>query len=98
MGYIEELKAIVGEKNVHTGEIDCIGFSRDMSVHQGIPEVIVFARTADEVSRVVKVAAAHKDTGRPPGGGDQRDRCGPAGQGGDSLGPFPDEPGHRNQS
>ncbi len=60
MGYIEELKAIVGEESVHTGKIDCIGFSRDMSVHQGIPEVIVFARSAEEVSRVVKVAASGK--------------------------------------
>jgi glycolate oxidase len=60
MGYIEELKAIVGEANVYTGRIDCIGFSRDMSVHEGVPEAVAFARTAEEVSRVVKVAAAHK--------------------------------------
>jgi glycolate dehydrogenase FAD-linked subunit len=79
MGYIEELKAIVGEKNVHTGEIDCIGFSRDMSVHQGIPEVIAFARTADEVSRVVKVAAAHKIPVVPRGAGTSGPFCRPRG-------------------
>jgi glycolate oxidase len=60
MKYLEELKAIVGEANVYTGRIDCIGVSRDMSVHEGIPEVIVFVRTTDEVSRVIKTAAAHK--------------------------------------
>ena len=31
-----------------------------MSVHEGLPEVIVFARTTDEVVGVVKIAAAHK--------------------------------------
>jgi glycolate oxidase len=60
MEYFEELKAIVGQENVHTGRIDCIGFSRDMSVHEGVPEVIVFATTTEAVSRVVKVAGTHK--------------------------------------
>jgi glycolate oxidase subunit GlcD len=58
MGYIEELKTIVGGENVHAGMIDRIGFSRDMSVHQGLPDVIVFAQTSDQVSRIVKIAAA----------------------------------------
>src|SRR4030043_788708 len=58
MGYIEEIKNVVGEGNVHTGLIDRIGFSRDMSVHEGLPDVIVFAQTSDQVSRIVKVAAA----------------------------------------
>jgi len=60
MGYIEEIKKVVGEGNVHTGTIDCMSFSRDMSVHEGIPDVIVFANTTEEVVGLVKIAAAHK--------------------------------------
>ena len=60
MGYIDELKQVLGEGNVETGTIDCISVSRDMSVHEGVPEVIVFARTTEEVVGVVKIAAAHK--------------------------------------
>ena len=60
MGYIDELKQVVGPENVNTGKIDCFSVSRDLSVHEGFPEVIVFARSTDEVVGVVKVAAAHK--------------------------------------
>ena len=37
-----------------------MSFSRDMSVHEGIPDVIVFANTTEEVVGLVKIAAAHK--------------------------------------
>jgi len=60
MEYIEELKTIVGGENVVIDFIDRLGYSRDMSVHECMPEVIVFAKTTEEVSRIVKVAAAHK--------------------------------------
>ena len=60
MGYIDELKEALGPERVNTGTIDCISISRDMSVHEGVPDVIVFARTTDEVVAVVKIAAAHK--------------------------------------
>jgi glycolate oxidase len=69
MEYIEELKNIVGKENVHTGRIDCVGFSRDMSVHQGMPDVIVFATTTDQVSRIVKLAAVKKIPVVPRGAG-----------------------------
>lgn len=60
MGYIDELKQVLGPEKVHTGVIDCIGVSRDMSVHEGVPEAIVFARSTAEVVGVMKIAAAHK--------------------------------------
>ena len=69
MGYVEELKTIVGGENVHTGMIDRIGFSRDMSVHEGLPDVIVFAQTSDQVSRIVKIAAAQNIPVVPRGAG-----------------------------
>ena len=69
MGYIEELKAIVGGENVHTGKIDCFSVSRDLSVHEGFPEAIVFARSTEEVVGVVRVAAEHKIPVTPRGAG-----------------------------
>jgi D-lactate dehydrogenase (cytochrome) len=69
MGYIEELKTIVGGENVHTGKIDCFSVSRDLSVHEGFPEAIVFARSTEEVVGVVRVAAEHKIPVTPRGAG-----------------------------
>lgn len=69
MGYIEELKGIVGASNVHDGRIDCISVSRDMSIHEGIPEVIVFAQTTEEVSGIARVASAYKVAIVPRGAG-----------------------------
>ncbi len=91
MGYVEELKTIVGGENVHTGMIDRIGFSRDMSVHEGLPDVIVFAQTSDQVSRIVKIAAAQNIPVVRPWGRHQCDRSGVAGQGRHPAGSFPDE-------
>ena len=56
MDYIKELVKIVGEKNVKTDQIERLCHSRDMSVHEGVPDAIVFARTTEEVSRILKLA------------------------------------------
>ncbi len=56
MDEIIELKKIVGEKNVKTDRIERLCHSRDMSVHEGIPDAIVFARTTEEVSKILKLA------------------------------------------
>lgn len=69
MGYIEELKSIVGEGNVHSGSIDCISLSRDMSIHEGVPDVIVFAHTTEEVSGIARVASNRKIPIVPRGAG-----------------------------
>ncbi len=69
MGYIDELKQVVGPENVNTGTIDCFSVSRDLSVHEGFPEAIVFVRSTEEVVGVVKVAAAHKIPVTPRGAG-----------------------------
>jgi glycolate oxidase len=69
MGYIEELRKVVGSENVSTGMIDCFSVSRDLSVHEGFPEAIVFVRSTEEVVQVVKIAAAHKIPVTPRGAG-----------------------------
>jgi len=56
MDYIKALVDIVGEKNVKTDQIERLCHSKDMSVHEGIPDAIVFAKTTEEVSKILKLA------------------------------------------
>ena len=56
MDYIKALVDIVGEKNVKTDQIERLCYSKDMSVHEGIPDAIVFAKTTEEVSKILKLA------------------------------------------
>jgi glycolate oxidase len=56
MDYIKDLIEIVGEKNVKTDRLERLCYSRDMSVHEGIPDAIVFAKTTEEVSKILKLA------------------------------------------
>ena len=44
MDYIKDLIHIVGEKNVKTDQIERLCYSRDLSVHEAVPDVIVFAQ------------------------------------------------------
>ncbi len=69
LGIINKIKSIVGEENVIDSEIDCICYSRDMSVHQGIPEVIVFATSTKQVSEIMKIANKDKIPVIPRGSG-----------------------------
>jgi glycolate oxidase len=57
--YINELVKIVGEENVRTDALECLTYGRDMSVHEGIPEVIVFPRSTDHVVSIMKLANEH---------------------------------------
>jgi glycolate oxidase len=52
----DELINILGEENVKTSEIDCLCYSRDMSVHFGKPDVVVFPTTKDQVVKIVELA------------------------------------------
>src|SRR4030042_3139334 len=56
MDYIKKLVDIVGEKNVKTDRLERLCYSRDMSVHEGVADAIVFAKTTDEVSKIIKLA------------------------------------------
>lgn len=46
-----------------------ICFSRDMSIHVGIPDAVVFAQTADQVSRLLSLANDEKIPVVPRGSG-----------------------------
>ncbi|MBN2060622.1 MAG: FAD-binding protein [Deltaproteobacteria bacterium] len=59
MKILKELIDIVGPENVFSDEIECLCNSRDMSVHQGIPDAVLFPRTTEHVSAIMKLA--HRD-------------------------------------
>lgn len=69
MNYIDRLIEIVGRENLTSNEIDCLSYSRDMSVHVGAPDVIVFPETAEQIVEIVKVAAEEKIPVIPRGSG-----------------------------
>jgi glycolate oxidase len=52
----KELTKIVGQENIKTDLIERLCHSRDMSVHEGIPDAVVFAKTTEEVSKILKLA------------------------------------------
>jgi glycolate oxidase len=69
LDYIKALVEIVGEKNVKTDEIERLCYSRDLSVHEAVPDVIVFAKTAEEISKVMILANKEKIPVTPRGSG-----------------------------
>lgn len=60
MEYVERIKKIVGEENVFTDRVELISYSRDMSVHQAEPDVVVYALTKEHVIEIVKIANEEK--------------------------------------
>lgn len=67
--YAKDLAKIVGDKNVITEDLECLCYSRDMSVHVGKPEVIVFPSTAEEISKILAFANEKKIPVTPRGAG-----------------------------
>jgi glycolate oxidase subunit GlcD len=59
MSIYDEIAQIVGPENVHTEYIERLCNSRDMSVHQGIADAVVYAKTTEQVSAIMKLA--HRD-------------------------------------
>jgi len=49
MDMINKIKEIVGEGNVFEDRVECLCYSRDMSVHQGIPDAVIFVKTTEQV-------------------------------------------------
>jgi glycolate oxidase len=56
MDIIDKIKEIVGAENVFCDRVECLCNSRDMSVHQGIPDAVVFAKSTEQVSAIMKLA------------------------------------------
>jgi len=60
MDIIKEISNIVGHDNVYSGAVECIPYSRDNSVHFGVPDVVVFARTTEQISAIMRLANQEK--------------------------------------
>jgi len=60
MDIVSEIAQIVGSENVFDDRIECLCYSRDMSVHQGIPDAVVFPRTTEQISAIMKIAHREK--------------------------------------
>jgi len=67
--HVSELVEIVGKENVRTDPLECLTYGRDMSVHEGRPEVIVFPLTTEHVVKVLKLANNHGIAVTPRGSG-----------------------------
>jgi glycolate dehydrogenase FAD-linked subunit len=66
---VKELKAIVGPENVFTAMADRITHSYDATQKQYLPDVVVYAGSAVEVSNVMKLAAREQIPMLPRGAG-----------------------------
>ncbi len=65
----QRLAEIVGEENVRANEADCLAYARDMSVHMGLPDCMVFAETTEQVSQIMKACSQAKVPVVARGGG-----------------------------
>jgi len=60
MNIASELVEIVGKDNVFDDRVECLAYSRDLSVHEGIPDVVVFARTTEQIAAIMRLATREK--------------------------------------
>lgn len=56
MDLVSEIKGIVGQENVFDDRVECLSYSRDLSVHEGVPDLVVFAFTTEQVAAVMALA------------------------------------------
>jgi glycolate oxidase len=69
MDIIAEITRIVGQENIFSDRVECLCYSRDMSVHQGTPDAVIFPKSTDHVSSIMKVAHSQKIPVTPRGTG-----------------------------
>jgi len=69
MDYIKDLIQIVGEKNVKSDLIERLCYSRDLSVHEAVPDVVAFAKNSEEISKIMALANREKIPVTPRGSG-----------------------------
>ncbi|MDQ1238012.1 MAG: glycolate oxidase [Thermodesulfobacteriota bacterium] len=60
MNFMEKIAEIVGAENVTASNVDCLAYSRDMSIHAGIPEGVVFVSGTEQVSKILELANSEK--------------------------------------
>jgi glycolate oxidase subunit GlcD len=60
MNYLQPIIDLLGTENVLTSRSECVAYSRDMSVHQAVPDLVVFVNNTQQVSEVMKIASKFK--------------------------------------
>ncbi|MCP4665010.1 MAG: FAD-binding protein, partial [Deltaproteobacteria bacterium] len=60
MDIFSEIRNIVGEENVFDDRVECISYSRDLSVHEGIPDGVVFVHTTEQICAIMRLANQEK--------------------------------------
>jgi len=55
-----EISKIVGEEHVFSDLAERMSYSRDLSVHEGIPDLVVFANTTEEISDIMRLSNREK--------------------------------------
>jgi len=69
MDIFAEIAKIVGPENLHDDPVECLCYSRDMSVHQGIPDAVIFPKSTEQISAIMKLACREKIPVTPRGSG-----------------------------
>ena len=69
MDIASELAAIVGDNYVHADMIERICYSRDMSIHEGVPDAVVMPGSTDEVAAILRFACENSIPVIPRGSG-----------------------------
>ena len=69
MDVMSEIAGIVGQENIFSDRVECLCYSRDMSVHQGIPDAVIFPGSTDQISSIMKIAHREKVPVTPRGTG-----------------------------
>ena len=60
MDIVPKIAKIVGAENVFDDRVECLSYSRDLSVHEGVPDVVVFAYTTEQISEIMRLANKEK--------------------------------------
>jgi len=60
MDIISEISKITGKENVFSDRIECIANSRDMSVHVGIPDAVIYPQATGQISAIMRLANQEK--------------------------------------
>ena len=66
---LEKLGSIVGKERVKTSKEDLLTYAYDAYVMEYLPEAVVFPKSTQEVSQIMKMASTHKIPVTPRGAG-----------------------------
>lgn len=75
-------ESIVGRERLKTSQEDLLTYAYDAYVLECLPDAVLFPRSAEEVSQIMKVASAHKIYVTPRGAGSGLGACSLAKRGG----------------